>query len=233
MDTAPKPIPRGLDWAHWLVRRGRSARRGRRLAWRVRQEFHAVVLVFVLAWSWWSSALLPAVAQQIEPAVSLPNEYTVKAVFLYSFGRYIEWPEHTFRDASDPFVIGIVGDDSFGGALDDVASKKSIRDRRIVVRRFASPDQYKQPCHILFVSHSVPLEQQIALIRDTQDTDLLVVGETPGFAANGGDVNFFIVGDRVRFEINVDSARRSRLRMDAKLLNLGEPVNSQRTATSN
>ena len=185
----------------------------------------------MLAAIWWQT--LPAQAQQAEPAISVPNEYTVKAVFLYSFGRYIEWPENTFRNASDPFVIGIVGEDSFGGALDDIAAKKTIQDRRIVVRRFASPDQYKQPCHILFVSRSLPPDQQTALIRKTQAAAVLVVGETPGFAENGGGANFFIDGDRVRFEINVDTARRSRLRMDAKLLNLGKPVGSQRTAASN
>ena len=175
----------------------------------------------------------PAQAQQAEPAVNVPNEYTVKAVFLYSFGRYVEWPENTFRNAADPFVIGIVGEDSFGGALDEVAAKKTIQDRRIVVQRFASPDQYKQPCHILFVSRSLPQDQQTALIRNTQGTAMLVVGETPGFAENGGAANFFIDGDRVRFEINVATARQSRLRMDAKLLNLGKPVGSQPTAASN
>ena len=46
--------------------------------------------------------------------VRVPNEYSVKAVFLYSFGRYIEWPENTFHNESDPFVIGIVGEDPFG-----------------------------------------------------------------------------------------------------------------------
>jgi hypothetical protein len=193
---------------------------------------YALVTVAVLAWLWWSPAV-PARAQQAEPVVSLPNEYTVKAIFLYSFGRYIEWPESTFRNASDAFVIGIVGEDPFGGALDEVAAKKTIQDRRIVVQRFATPDQYKQPCHILFVSRSLPQDQQTALIRNTQGTAMLVVGETPGFAENGGGANFVIEGDRVRFEINVHTARQARLRMDAKLLNLGKPVGSRRTAASN
>ena len=203
----------------------RAPRASSRLLW-------AVAGVVILAQLLWIPTL-PARAQQPEPVVSLPSEYTVKAVFLYSFGRYTKWPENTFRSASDPFVIGIVGQDSFGGALDDVASKKTIRERQIVVRRFASPDEYKQPCHILFVSRSLPQEQQTALIRNTQAAAVLVVGETPGFAENGGGANFFNDGDRVRFEINLDTARRSRLRMDAQLLNLGKPVGSQPTAASN
>jgi len=191
---------------------------------------HAMVAVAALTWLCCSSAV-PAKAQQPEPE-SLPNEYTIKAVFLYSFGRYIQWPENAFENASDAFVIGIVGEDRFAGALDEIASKKTVQDRRIAVRRFASADQFNQPCHILFVSQSLPPDQQTALVRKTQAAAVLLVGETPGFAENGGGANFFIDGDRVRFEINVGTARRSRLRMDAKLLNLGKPVGSQQTAAA-
>ncbi len=175
----------------------------------------------------------PVGAQPAEPVVRVPNEYSVKAEFLYSFGRYIEWPGNTFHNESEPFVIGIVGEDSFGGALNEIATKKTVQERQIVVRHFASPQQYKQPCHILFVSRSVPRAQQTALIKKTQGTAMFVVGETPGFCENGGGANFFIEEDRVRFEINVAAARQSRLQMDAKLLNLGKPVGLPRTAASN
>ena len=185
----------------------------------------------MLAALWWHAP--PVRAQASEPVIRVPNEYSVKAMFLYSFGRYIEWPENTFRNETDPFVIGIVGDDSFAGALNEIATKKTIQDRPIVVRRFASPEQYKQPCHILFVSRSLPHDQQTALIRNTRTAAMLLVGETPGFAENGGGANFIIEEDRVRFEINVAAARQSRLRMDAKLLNLGKPVGSLRTAAAN
>ncbi|MGA2258758.1 MAG: YfiR family protein, partial [Thermoguttaceae bacterium] len=126
-----------------------------------RRPLSALAGLVAMAALWWQTP--PARAQQAEPAVGVLNEYFVKAAFLYHFGRYVEWPENTFRRATDPFVIGIVGEDSFDGALDRVAAKKTIQDRQIVVRRFASPDQYKQPCHILFVSRSLSQDQQRAL----------------------------------------------------------------------
>ncbi len=231
MGSMPRPSPSGLVRPRRIAYRCAPARPPHRRGQAARRWSCVAVAAAVLALSSWSPTL-PAHAQDAEPVSPLPNEYTVKAVFLYSFGRYTEWPEDTFRNASDPFVIGIVGEDSFAGALDEVAAKKTIQDRRIVVRRFASPDEYKQRCHILFVSRSIPPEQQAALIRNTQGTATLVVGETPGFAGNGGGANFFVDGDRVRFEINVDIARHSRLRMDAKLLNLGRPVDSKQRAAS-
>ena len=173
-----------------------------------------------------------ATAQQPEPA-NLPNEYTVKAVFLYTFGRYVEWPESALAKTPNTFVIGVVGEDPFGGALDEIAAKKTIQGRRIVVRRFASAEKFDGPCHILFVSRSLKADQQAAAIKKTQGKGVFVVGENPGFAEQGGVANFFVDGDSVRFEINGDAAKRAKLHMDAKLLNLGKPVGTPHPSATN
>ncbi|MCC6124923.1 MAG: YfiR family protein [Pirellulales bacterium] len=184
----------------------------------------------LLAGMWWLPAAR-AQAPQSEPA-ALHKDYEVKAAYLYGFGRYIEWPENAFQKASDPFVIGVVGEDPIIGALEEISAKRKIQQRKIVVRRFAAADDFKQPCQILFVSHSIPPEEQAALIKKTRGLPLLAVGETPGFAENGGGANFISEGDRVQFEINIESARRSRLRMDAQLLKRGKPVGSQQAAAT-
>jgi len=184
-------------------------------------------LLLVTAALWFPA--VPASGQSAEtPALS--NEYTVKAVFLYNFGRYVEWPEGSFAGPAAPFVIGIVGEDAFGGALQEIAARKTIRGRPIALRRFTSPEEYNQACQILFVSRSLAAPQQAALIKMTEGKGVLVVGETPGFAEQGGTANFFVEEDRIRFEINMETARRAQLRMDAKLLSLGKPVSTLRAA---
>jgi len=165
--------------------------------------------------------------QTSQQVTILPDEYTVKAVFLYSFGRYTQWPPSAFADESEPFVIGVLGEDHFAGALDEIASKKTLQMRPIQIRRIASLEEYRGPCHILFVSRSVTAEQRAVLVKELAGKPVLVIGETPGFAAQGATANFIIVGDRIRFEINMENARSARLRMDAKLLSLGIPVGTQ------
>ncbi len=183
----------------------------------------------VVAATWLAA---PVAGQQEPEPVNPPDEYTVKAAFLYAFGRFIEWPPQTFADASEPFVIGVGGTDSFGGALNEIAAKKTIDGRRIVIRRFATPDDYRPACQILFVSRSLTNEQQAAFLKKTERKPVFVIGETPGFAEKGGTANFFVDGDRIRFEINAETARQSHLRMDAKLLSLGKPVGASRPAAS-
>ena len=73
----------------------------------------------------------------------MPKEHTVKAVFLYGFGRYVEWPKTAFATPTSPFVIGILGEDMFGGALDEIAKKKTIQGRTIVIKRFATVEDFK------------------------------------------------------------------------------------------
>jgi hypothetical protein len=178
-----------------------------------------------------SLASVPAQPAGAQPP-ALANEYTLKAAFLYNFGRYVQWPAGALGEASDPFVIGVVGEDSFAGELDKIAAKRTIQERRISVRRFASVEDYRQPCHILFVSRSLTGDEQAALLAKTEGKPVFVVGETPGLAERGATANFFVDGDHIRFELNVDAARRAQLRMDAKLLSLGKPVGARRSAAN-
>jgi hypothetical protein len=171
----------------------------------------------------------PLVARQTDSTESpdAPKEHTVKAVFLYGFGRYVEWPKTAFATSKSPFVIGILGEDWFNSALDEIAKKRTIQDRKIVIKRFATLEAYvayKARCHILFVSRSLTAEQQAAVIAKTAGKPVFVVGETPGFAEHGGTANFFADGDRISFEINTDTVRQSQLRVDARLLSLAKRV---------
>ena len=150
------------------------------------------------------------------------QEYNVKAVYLYSFGRYVVWPKSSMSDR-EPFTIGILGGDPFAGALDRIAQKKQIGRKRIVIRRFKSAADY-QPCHVLFLSKSVSAEEQSAVISKVGKQPVLLVSEIPGFAVRGGTINFFLIDGKVRFEISLDAAKRQGLSVDAKLLSLARLV---------
>lgn len=154
-----------------------------------------------------------------DTAIDPRHEYNVKAAFLYSFGRYVSWPAETRGDRGNPFVIGLLGQDPFGGALETIAATKNIQGRVIMVRHFKSVDEL-EPCHILFIPKTTATKEQTAAIRKLRAKHTLLVGEVPGFTSRGGTLSFYIDQDRVRFEINVESANRQRLAFDAKLLKL-------------
>ena len=151
------------------------------------------------------------------------REYLIKAAYLYQFGRYIQWPAHAFAHDGSPLVIGVLGTDPFSGVLEKIARTKRIEGRPIAVRRFVSMAEYT-PCHILFVSSSISAEQKAAAIHKSHQSALLLVGEEPGFAEQGGTVNFFLDENKVRFEINLEFAKQDQLKISSKLLGLAKIV---------
>ncbi len=168
------------------------------------------------------SRALPLQAQS-----TISRDRHIKAAFLYNFGNYVQWPKQCFAGPQSPFVIGILGNNSIGTALDAVAAKKRLQDRRIVIKRFESLKEYT-PCHILFVPRATDPKVQVAAIAKLRTAGVLLVGETPSFADRGGTVNFFTQQNRMRFEINQEAAKLEGLKISAKLLSLAKLVQTSK-----
>src|SRR6266581_5323115 len=58
--------------------------------------------------------------------------YQHKALYLFNFAKYTEWPKEAFSDDSAPFVLGILGQDPFRSDI-DIIKGKTIKGRRLVV----------------------------------------------------------------------------------------------------
>ena len=155
-------------------------------------------------------------------AGDLASEAEVKAAMLYNFALFIGWPENAHPGAEAPFVIGVVGVDPLGPALDLAVEGKRIRDRRVTVRRWASVETARahlRDCQLLYVSDSEAPDVP-ALLAALRDNPVVTVSSLPGFARQGGHVEFFLEAHRIRFEINPGATDRCGLRVSSKLLSL-------------
>lgn len=153
------------------------------------------------------------------------NEYQVKAVYLYHFAQFVEWPHATARDES-AFVICVLGDDPFAGSLDATVRGELINSRPFNVRRFRNVED-ATTCNILFVSHS-EVEQLPKILNQIKGQDILTVSDTKDFARRGGIVQFVTDNKRVRLKINVDAAKTANITISSKLLRPAEIVSSDR-----
>lgn len=162
---------------------------------------------------------LPASAftQEAQAASAVSKEYEVKAAFLYNFAKFIEWPPDP---PGEFFIIGILGDDPFGPVIDQLLLNKTIKDKKVLVRRFRGVNELEF-CHILFVSASAANQAQSAFDR-FKGSAVLTVGEASGFARSGGVVNFYIQENKVRFEINQKAAGEAGLKISSQLLKLAK-----------
>jgi hypothetical protein len=146
----------------------------------------------------------------------------IKAAYLYNFALFVEWPADAFAKGDSPIVIGVLGEDPFDEALQRTIRDKRISGRRIVVRPLQWNEDFRQ-CHILFVG-AAAASRASELTSRLDGVPVLVVGESPDFARRAGSINFFVDDNKVKFEINVDRARRARLDISAKLLKVARIV---------
>jgi hypothetical protein len=142
------------------------------------------------------------------------GEYQVKAAFLKNLTRFVERP-----GGGAAWTICVVGEDPFGAALDAIAGDGggvTIAVRRVRGREVGD-------CAIVFVSGS-EVDRLPAVLGTVKGTPVLTVGDTEGFAARGVILNFFVEESRVKFEVNVDAAKRAQLKISSRLLGLARIV---------
>lgn len=166
-------------------------------------------------------ALVP---QAFSAEKELPaREYFIKAGFVYNFTKFIKWPKNSFDSQRDKFVIGVLGDSPIQECLRILAlEEKEAGGKELIIKNFASLDEIRE-CQILFISPSMKgrLEE---ILRIVNDMPILLIGETLGFAERGVGINFFILGNKIRFEFNMDALDKSSLKVDPLLIEVGRIV---------
>jgi hypothetical protein len=148
------------------------------------------------------------------------SEYEVKAAFIYNFLKFVEWPDKAFATTGSSLNICIVGDDPFGNAIKIYEGEK-VRNKYIAIKN--TPFQGIKNCHVVFISRS-EAEHLPHILKAIRGLHILSIGDTDTFEQEGVIINFSIVQQKVRFEIDVKAARRSGLSVSSKLLSLARTV---------
>ena len=166
-----------------------------------------------------------ASAAPAAPSVTPESERDVKAAFLYNFAKFVEWPPETFADAGSPLVLCVLDDEPFGASLRATVKGETLDSRRLVVRLLRDP-RATQGCHVLFIGAAEKrLPEILAALRGT---GVLTVGGAGDFLERGGMIRLFLEQNRMRFDVNLDAAEQSRLKLSSKLLRLAHAVSPQR-----
>jgi hypothetical protein len=165
--------------------------------------------------------LLPGESAPVRASATPPTEYEIKAAFLYNFAKFVQWPEECFTDSGSPIVIGVLGADPFGGVLDATVEGRTAAGRRLAVRRLRNIGESQ--CHILFISASERVRAP-HILSALRDTPCLTVSESLDPRARGVMINFVLVENRVRFEINLRAAEQARLILNSQLLRLSRNI---------
>lgn len=142
------------------------------------------------------------------------QNYKLHTVFIYSFSRYVIWPDNYNHG---DFEITVLGDSPIMSALEEMAKTKKVGERNIKVNQISSPTEIKK-CNILFVPTGKSSELQEVMSR-TVNQSILVITEEPGLGNKSG-INFIMKGGKLVFELNQTMVSRQNLKIANELSRL-------------
>lgn len=174
------------------------------------------------------SVVALCLASTLRAAVAdlVAHEYQIKAVFLFNFAQFVEWPPEAFAGPGEPFVIGVLGDDPFGPYLDEAVRGEKVNNRPIRIERFARVEDVKT-CHILYISRSESGRLQ-EILSAIKGRSILTVTDVDASGRVGGMIRFVTENNKVRLRIENGAAKAAGLKISSKLLRPSQVVSLRR-----
>jgi len=159
----------------------------------------------------------------LQAQISPSGEYQLKAVFLFNFTQFVDWPEDSFASEQAPLVIGILGANPFGPFLEETVSGEKVKGHPVIIHQYSNAGEIKN-CHILFINIEEE-KKRAAIISFLKGRNILTVSEAPDFSKEGGMIRFFTTENKIKLQINPDASREAGLVISSKLLRLAAIFN--------
>jgi hypothetical protein len=182
---------------------------------RLEKVRRAKIALLALNLAGWVASSPSVLAQQ-----SRPQENQIKAVYLYNFSKFVQWPPTT--ENKDTFAICVLGRDPFGTTLDEVLVGEKIEQKAMVARRITDVQEATK-CQILFISTSEAARVK-QILSSLGKNSILTVSDISNFSLIGGMIQFVIQDNKIRFEVNLSAADKAGLTFSSQLLKVASAV---------
>lgn len=191
-------------------------------AMRVRAPVIGMAWRRVLPWLAFLMGLICEVWSVMPQEVS-PSESQVKAAFLINFPKYVEWPAEAFADTNSPFVLVVLGNTEVLKPLRQMIQTRAVNGRPFVLKLANTEQECAGEVHILFIPDAEK-KRTVAALEKLKERSVLTVGESDDFVEEGGVINLARRDRKVRLDVNLNSARQVRLKVNSKLLAVADRV---------
>jgi hypothetical protein len=161
------------------------------------------------------ASVLLSISFQDLLSADVADEDEIKAAYLYHILHFVSWPPAPNKSSTKPINICVLGKGDNNQTLQKLASK-SISNRPINVQFLTQQSQHFN-CHLLY-SRDTPYNLVSHLLPPPGKNPVLIVGDSPGFAKQGGMIGFVRREGSVRIEINLGSIKKAGLAVSANLL---------------
>lgn len=163
-------------------------------------------------------AVLPVVAVAEKHA----SEYAVKTAMVYKITKFISWPESVFMLEDSPLNICVAKGSSFAKPMKSLQGLK-VRGHTIEIITFKDITTVEFQCQVLVVSRKEAKDTEL-LLASVATRPVLTIGDSDGFAEQGGIIGLELKQNRVGFAINIEASEQVGLGINAQLLQLAKII---------
>ncbi|WP_066631189.1 YfiR family protein [Labilibacter marinus] len=149
--------------------------------------------------------------------ISLSGQQSMfKALFMFNFAKYIEWPK---QDSKQEFVIGVYGNDDIVPELKKLAAARKINNKKIVVKTVKNPSEVPD-ASLFYVPHSSSgnIEKVTSFFAGKPT---LIVSDKADLCQKGAGINYVMQDGKMKYEVCKRNLTSHQLNVDPKLISLG------------
>jgi hypothetical protein len=140
----------------------------------------------------------------------------LKAAYIENITRFIEWPASKLDPGKEKYIFGIYQDHEFFDRLNEVFSKRKIRELEVDIIEIKSPDQIPG-CDICYFGNIKKTDFE-KLLSGINSKGILCFSESEDLRLSGIHVNFYLESGKLRFEVNMKSMEKSGFHVSSVLL---------------
>ena len=152
-------------------------------------------------------------------ATTKAQDEKFKALFMFNFTKYIEWPQ---AKQSGDFVIGVIGNSSIVDELNAIASKKTVGAQTIKVKQVSSADDVTK-MHIVYVTEGKSGEAS-GVAGQIKGKGVVLITDKAGFAQTTSGINYIKKDGKPNFEVSGKHLSEAGVKVSSQLMALGTPV---------
>jgi len=143
---------------------------------------------------------------------------TYKVIYIERFCRYIDWPSNSNNRNSKEFRIGIIGKYSYSKKLNYFFKSIEIKEKKVVLNEI-KPSSSLKDYDLIFINQSEN-DNLDEIIRKTKDLPILLIGDGIDFAKKGVHLNYKVINNQLKFELNLTKLKKTGLKINSKLLEI-------------
>jgi hypothetical protein len=177
---------------------------------------------FLLMLFFLSFSTRSALGQESNRKDSLKSELQV--AMIYKILGFIQWPSESFEFSSKTFRIGVFGKSPMFDAI-RILEEETIKGLQVKVELVENINNAEK-FHLLYICPK-EISRMPSVLAATENATTLTISKAVDFAKKGGILNFYEKRGKMRFEINLDRAKKSGFKISSRVLSLSKIVSSE------